>query len=122
MANILLVDDDDQFRMMLQQMLTMDSHKVTIATDGEMALQLLERQKPDLIITDILMPKLDGIDFILELNRKGSAIPIIAISGGRRSISSEFNLESAALLGVKATLSKPFVREDLRKAIIKSLE
>lgn len=121
MAKILVVDDDDQFRSMLEQMLTLDSHQVIVATDGEMALDLLQKKKPELIITDILMPKLDGIDFILELNRKDLNIPVIAISGGRRSISAEFNLESATLLGVKATLSKPFVREDLRNAVNKAL-
>lgn len=122
MAKILLVDDDDQFRTMLEQMLNLDSHQVTVATNGEMALDLLKIKIPDLIITDILMPKLDGIDFILQLNRMELKIPIIAISGGRRSISAEFNLKSATLLGVKAILAKPFIREDLRKAITKALE
>jgi CheY-like chemotaxis protein len=121
MANILVIDDDDQFRDMLVQMLTLDAHHVNIATDGQMGLDMLAHKTPDLIITDILMPKLDGIDFIMELARRHVSIPVIAISGGRRSISAEFNLESAALLGVKATLSKPFVREDLRKALVKAL-
>lgn len=121
MANILVIDDDEQFRGMLVQMLTLDAHHVSIATDGEMGLTMLERSTPDLIITDILMPKLDGIDFILELARRHISVPVIAVSGGRRSISADFNLESATLLGVKATLSKPFVREDLRRALVKAL-
>lgn len=122
MANILVIDDDDQFRTMLVQMLTLDNHKVSIATDGEMGLNMLEKYSPELIITDILMPKLDGIEFILELSRRNISIPIIAMSGGRRSISAEFNLESAALMGVKVTLAKPFAREELRKAVIKALD
>jgi CheY-like chemotaxis protein len=121
MANILVIDDDDQFRDMLVQMLILDAHHVNIATDGQMGLGMLSHKTPDLIITDILMPKLDGIDFIMELARRHVSIPVIAVSGGRRSISAEFNLESAALLGVKATLSKPFVRDDLRKALVKAL-
>jgi len=86
-----------------------------------MGLSLISKTPPDLIITDILMPKMDGIDFILELARRHISIPVIAVSGGRRSISAEFNLQSAALLGVKATLSKPFVRDDLRLALTKAL-
>ena len=122
MANILVIDDDDQFRTMLVQMLTLDHHHVNIATDGEMGLNMLTKCSPELIITDILMPKLDGIELILELSRRNISIPIIAMSGGRRSISAEFNLESAALMGVKATLAKPFAREELRKAVAKALD
>ena len=121
MAHILLIDDDEQFRAMLSQMLTRDAHQVTIACDGEEGLRLAEQIKPDLIITDILMPHKDGIETIMALNESGSTIPIIAVSGGRRFISADFNLESAALVGVKATLAKPLVRADLRQAIALAL-
>lgn len=121
MAHVLIIDDDEQFRAMLMQMLTQDRHQVMVARDGEEGLQLCGQTRPDLIITDILMPKKDGIETIMELSRRHIGIPIIAISGGRRSISAEFNLESAALMGVKATLPKPFVRADLRQAIAQAL-
>lgn len=121
MAHILVVDDDEQFRGMLVQMLSQDSHHVTIAHDGAEGLQLSQQVKPDLIITDILMPHMDGIELIMALSRRAEAIPIIAVSGGRRSVSAEFNLESADMMGVKATLSKPFSRADLRKAIEQAL-
>ena len=121
MAHILLIDDDEQFRAMLSQMLNRDAHRVTIACDGEEGLRLAGQIKPDLIITDILMPHKDGIETIMALNESGSTIPIIAVSGGRRFISTDFNLESAALVGVKATLAKPLVRADLRQAIALAL-
>ncbi|MGD7034022.1 response regulator [Methylotuvimicrobium buryatense] len=117
MANILLIEDDEQFRTMLVQMLVSDSHKVDLAVDGEVGFKLALQKKHDLIITDILLPKKDGIEIIMDLNRSGYPIPIIAISGGRRSISADFNLESAALVGVKAMLAKPFTRNDLRNAL-----
>jgi len=60
------------------------------------------------------MPHMDGIEMILALAEAGCEIPVIAISGGRRVISAEFNLESAEMMGVKAILAKPFVRADLR--------
>jgi YesN/AraC family two-component response regulator len=106
---------------MLTQMLSLDAHQVTIACDGVEALRLVRQVNPDLIITDILMPRKDGIETIMALNETGSAIPIIAVSGGRRFISPEFNLASAALIGVKATLSKPFARAELREAIARAL-
>jgi CheY-like chemotaxis protein len=121
MSHILVVEDDVQFREMLVQMLRLDGHEVAIATDGLEALQRIQRSPPDLIITDILMPKMDGVETIIELARRGIDIPIIAMSGGRRMITAEFNLESAELLDVAATLSKPFSRADLRKAIAGAL-
>jgi CheY-like chemotaxis protein len=121
MAHILLIDDDEQFRAMLAQMLKQDGHRLTLAGDGEEGLRQAREVKPDLIITDILMPHKDGIELIMALHGAGSTIPIIAVSGGRRLISAGFNLESAALLGVKATLAKPFARADLRQAITRAL-
>ncbi len=121
MAHILVIEDDEQFREMLVKMLTQDTHKVTVAHDGEQGLHLYRQVMPDLIITDILMPRMDGIETIMELARQGGSTPVIAISGGRRSISAEFNLESASLMGVKAALAKPFTRADLRQAIEQAL-
>ncbi|MDY7579155.1 response regulator [Herbaspirillum sp. RTI4] len=121
MAHILIVEDDIQFREMMVKMLEGDKHKVTMANDGFDALQKLTTLQPDLIITDILMPTIDGVEFIMQLNEQGSHIPLIAMSGGRRAISPEFNLDSASLLGVKSTLAKPFSRADLRLAIENAL-
>lgn len=121
MAHILVIDDDEQFRAMLVQMLTQDGHRVSIAVDGEEGLRLIGQVGLELIITDILMPKKDGMDLILELNRANSKIPVIAVSGGRRCITAEFNLNSAGLLGARATLAKPFSRTDLRQALTAAL-
>lgn len=121
MAHILVIDDDEQFRGMLVQMLSLDSHHVSFAHDGEEGLRMSKEISPDLIVTDILMPHMDGIELIRELARRAAGIPIIAVSGGRRSISADFNLESASMMGVKATLSKPFARADLRQAIEQAL-
>jgi len=121
MTHILVIEDDLQFREMLVQMLTSDGHQVTMARDGVEALELLSQARPELIITDILLPKMDGIEILMELSRRNSATPVIAMSGGRRSITSEFNLDSAAMLGVKATLAKPFSRAAVRKAIADAL-
>lgn len=117
MTTILIVDDDELFRTMLEAMLRKEGHRVLIAVNGTEAQALLESTAPDLIMTDILMPDGDGIELINVLNQRGNRIPIIAMSGGRRAISLEFNLESAELMGVKATLAKPFTREGLREAL-----
>jgi CheY-like chemotaxis protein len=121
MSQILVIEDELEFREPLVKMLTNDGHVVVVAGNGLEALQLLESSRPDLIITDILMPRMDGIETITELARKGNTVPIIAMSGGRRSVTADFNLASAELMGVRATLAKPFSRADLRSAIQQAL-
>ncbi|WP_280191219.1 response regulator [Delftia sp. PS-11] len=122
MAHILIVEDDEQFRQMLASMLAADQHRVSQAGNGFQGLEAAGRGHPDLIITDILMPEMDGIDFVMALKRQCPHVPVIAMSGGRRSISAEFNLNSASLMGVAAILTKPFKRDDLRLAVRQALE
>jgi CheY-like chemotaxis protein len=117
MPHILVIEDDAFFSELLLELLQQDGHKVSLATDGAKALQLLTVQRPDLIITDILMPNMDGVELIMTLAKQGNCIPVIAMSGGRRSISPEFSLESAKLFGVKKTLTKPFTHTDLRQIV-----
>ncbi|WP_295408659.1 response regulator [uncultured Thiocystis sp.] len=117
MVQVLIVDDDALFRHMLEDMVRREGYQVRTVGNGNEALQAIGVQPPDLIITDILMPEKDGIELILELVQRGNRIPIIAISGGRRAISAEFNLESAKLIGARATLTKPVTREMLRQTI-----
>jgi CheY-like chemotaxis protein len=121
MANILIIDDDENMCDLLRTMLRLDRHFVNIAQDGEQALKIYNNQKPDLIITDIIMPNKSGIEFMIELNHQGNNVPIIAMSGGRRAVTSEFNLQSAEFLGAKAILSKPFNNAQLKEAIQKAL-
>lgn len=122
MKKILIVDDDDLFREMLQEMVTREGYTVRVACNGQEGLEAVRSWSPDLLITDILMPEKDGIELITELQDQYQSLPIIAVSGGRRTISMEFNLESARLIGVRATLAKPFSREQLRKAIEQAMD
>nr|WP_274600113.1 response regulator [Halorhodospira abdelmalekii] len=113
----MVVDDDETLRTMLEEMLSRDGHQVVTACNGNEALAMLQSRQPDLIITDILMPGGDGIELINTLKEQENTIPLIAMSGGRRSITSAFNLESASLMGATATLVKPFTRDQLRQAV-----
>lgn len=117
MAKILVIDDEEQLRDLLKQMLSRDGHEVMTASDGVEGVRNFDQFHPDIVITDIIMPNKDGIEVITELLCRDPKTAIIAISGGRRAITAEFNLESAELLGVKGILSKPFTREQLREAV-----
>lgn len=125
MANILLIDDDDILRDTVLQMLELDGHHVTDAADGAQGLRLFQanagRGGFDLVITDVLMPGVDGSRVIVELRRTHPDLPIIAISGGRRVLSPQFNLETAALAGASCQLAKPFTRHDLQSALTRAM-
>lgn len=123
MANILLIDDDLQIRELLTIMLNHDGHSVTVAENGVEALKLFKSRKPDLVITDILMPKKDGIETILELLELDDSIAIVAMSGGRGAmLSSDFNLDSARICGANAILKKPFSHSQLQEAIQEAMD
>ncbi len=119
MARILLIDDDELLRDTLLQLLELDGHQVTSAADGEEGLRLFAARPGsfDAVITDVLMPGMDGARIIVELRRLQPQLPIVAISGGRRVLSSQFNLETAVLAGASSQLSKPFGRQELQGAL-----
>jgi CheY-like chemotaxis protein len=117
MAKILVIDDDEQIRGMIFKILKQDHHDVFLAEDGEQGLLIYTKINPDLIITDIIMPNIDGIEVIIEISKINPELPIIAISGGRRAISANFNLDSAEMLGVNTILYKPFTGKDLLGAV-----
>ena len=102
---------------MLKKFLTRDGHQVLIANDGVEGIKSYYQFGPDLIITDIIMPEKDGIEVIVEVLKDNPELPIIAISGGRRAVTADFNLDSAEMLGVKGILQKPFTHEQLQELI-----
>jgi DNA-binding NtrC family response regulator len=121
MAKILVIDDENQLLNLLKTMLIRDGHQVFIAPDGVEGIQIFNEFHPDLIITDIIMPNKDGIDVIVDVLGRNPELPIIAISGGCRSMTSELNLDSAKMLGVKDILEKPFTHKQLSETIERAL-
>ena len=117
MANILIIDDDDQFREMLGQMLECAGYEVILASDGKEGLRLFRKNRVDLVITDIFMLEKDGIEVIMKFRRNFPVKKIIAISGGYRNISPEETLEMVKGFGAKYTFKKPVDRDELLGAI-----
>jgi CheY-like chemotaxis protein len=116
MKSILIVDDDEKVRTMLQQSLEREGYKVLAAEDGEEGLKIFRKNEPDLIITDLVMPEKEGLETILELRRDYPDIKIIAISGGGR-FNPKYYLDLAEKFGAQYTLYKPFERDELLKAV-----
>ena len=121
MAKILVIEDESQLSDVLKKMLIRDGHQVLIANDGLEGIKSFHQFNPDLIITDIIMPEKDGIEVIVEVLKVNPDLPIIAISGGRRALTASFNLDSAAMLGAKGVLQKPFTHEQLLEVIESAL-
>ena len=114
MATILVIDDEELIRTLLRSALEGAGHEVIEAPNGRVGLELYRQRPADLVITDILMPELNGLDMILELTRGFLNVKVIAISG----VQSEENvLDVAKLLGARQTFHKPLNLQQLLTAV-----
>lgn len=120
MARILVVDDDAEFRSVVRRILERGGHEVTEAGDGGAALDRYRDQAPDVIITDVYMPGVDGIETIIRLQHEFPDARIIATSGGGYR-DQEDVLDTAAKLGARKTLPKPVDRHTLLNAVAQVL-
>ena len=111
-VSVLVVDDDDYVRSFMVRVLDAAGYLVDEATDGRVALKRFAAARPDLVITDLVMPEMEGLEFIRELRRRAPDLPILAISGGGRGDPRVY-LGLAKQLGAWQTLEKPFDREAL---------
>lgn len=121
MAQIIVIDDMDLIRDAVSQILTSAGHVVREARDGHEALKLFEAERPDLIITDIIMPEKDGIETIQDLRTLEPATRIVAVSGGGKMVETDF-LVAAQTFGAREILRKPFEAHELLQVVSKALE
>ncbi len=116
MANILVVDDDPLVLKMLMKIIGRAGYNVWTAENGREALQRIQEESVDLMITDIVMPEKEGIETIAELKKIAPEVKVIAISGGGLSGTDNYLL-AAQKLGAARVLAKPFHPEVLLQAI-----
>ena len=113
---ILVVEDDKPMRDVLEIALGNGGFQVVTAADGNEALELAKLIHFDLVITDMIMPGMEGIETIMKLRAMAPKIRIIAISGGPPGGTGDV-LPLAQTLGVSAVLRKPFKRETFIAAV-----
>ena len=119
MATVLVIDDEESVRKVFQAALAQAGYRVLTAESGQHGLRLLEHQEVDLILVDIFMPDMDGLELIPILRKTRPASKIIAITAG----SGEKNyLYIAKHLGAHDTLMKPFSRQELLDAVASQLK
>lgn len=114
--NILIAEDHEQLLELLNDVLTAEGYDVFTATNGKEALNILDTVQIDLIITDLVMPDMEGLEFIQKIKReKNILIKIIAISGGRAGAGSYLNM--ARKFGADVILEKPFSNKTIIDAV-----
>ena len=126
MPKILVIDDEEDIRDVLKELLELEGYQIEIAGDGKAGIKAFRESDPDLIIIDIVMPHKDGVAVIKEIRKENPAVKIIAISGGGKlnpvnylpeAISTTVYLAAADVAGANLTLTKPFNKEELLNAV-----
>ncbi len=106
MHTILIVDDEPQVRKILKSLLERNDYTVFEAIDGKQGVDLYKKHDPDLIITDLIMPEKEGLEFIREIKAIDSNAKIIAISGGGIT-DPKMYLDLASKFGAVQAFTKP---------------
>src|SRR3954471_9557483 len=114
MADIIVIDDESRYRRLIAQVLTGAGHEVRPAADGAEGLAMCLERTPDLVITDIVMPRMEGIETILQILRQRPGVAVLAISGAEPA---SVYLRAATALSAAGSLPKPFTVEQLLAAV-----
>lgn len=118
-SSILIIDDDEQIRVFLRQVLEEAGYMVIDAPNGQKGLRQFRQTPTDLVITDLLMPGKDGLEVTMALHRESPTVKIIVLTGG--SGPRDF-LDAAKLLGAHRTMKKPVAIAELLQAIQQELK
>ncbi|HLZ66916.1 MAG TPA: response regulator [Aliidongia sp.] len=117
MAHMLVIDDDPSVRSLVSGLLQACGHSVVEAENGRVGLQAFDKDRIDLVVTDIVMPEQEGIATISAIRRLSANIPILAMSGSCTVGRYGDYLHAATVMGASATLPKPVRADHLLEAI-----
>ena len=125
MARILVIDDDTAIRTVIKTVLERESFDVVVAEDGRSGIAALEGSRFDLILIDIFMPGMDGLESIRHLNKRAPDVPVVAMSGFQFRDSAKGApdfLSMATKLGAASSIQKPFRARELVQVVTACLE
>jgi DNA-binding response OmpR family regulator len=110
---ILLVDDEQPIQTLLSFPLQRDGYEVVVAADGREALARYDEQPPDLVVLDVMLPRMDGLEVCKRLRAKGETVPIIMLTAKSEEIDKVLGLE----LGADDYITKPFSMREFRSRV-----
>lgn len=110
---ILLVEDEELLREGIQEILEANGFKVISAADGVEALECLARESVSLVISDLVMPRMTGLEFVEQVREKHPVLPIVIVSGSLGAVMSRLGIESIQVPGATASIMKPFKSAEL---------
>ena len=116
MHRILVIEDDRSVQNLFEQLLEGEGFSVSLASNGREGLFRMHEETPDLIITDIMMPEMDGLEVIQAIQKFDPALPVIAISGGMRDLPINF-LSHAKRFGACRVFEKPVSLSEILSSI-----
>ena len=114
---VLVVDDDADFCIAMRHLLGASGFRVILARDGVDALNVLKRYDVSIMLTDLFMPRMDGIELIRQIRKGKAPHPAIIATTGKAHLAAESTAIAAAMLGAHAALLKPFTQEELLRTI-----
>ncbi len=117
MAKVLIVDDDEDLRATLALMVRSAGHEAIAPMVGSGLVPVIAAGNYDIVVTDVLMPELDGIEIIKLVRNAKRSCPVIAISGGSPRMPASVGLKLTEAFGANVVLYKPFERAELIAAI-----
>jgi DNA-binding response OmpR family regulator len=124
MTKGLIVDDIEEIRDFIGKVMKREGYDYDVAENGRDALEKLTVNKYDFVVLDVVMPEMDGLQMIMEMNKlmeEDERPPIIGISGGGERMPGWYAVQMVEMLGGRSVLSKPFSVEELRTAISEAL-
>ena len=117
MAKILVIDDNDQFLEIMREYLENEGYEVLVASDGKIGVELYREKKPDLVITDVIMPEKDGAQVIFDLQKEFPGIKMIVMTGGGQCNAQAYLKSITAFSNVKYAFEKPFAMDKLLQSV-----
>lgn len=126
MTRVIIIDDEEDIRIVLKEIFVREGFDVAVASDGAEGLNLIRETGADLVITDIIMPGTDGVETAYDIRMEFPKTKIIVMSGGGNTEPLEYEptaiatnayLASAEAVGADLTITKPFNRQELIKAV-----